>query len=80
MGQRRGEPLTDGDVELLTVITREAELAHANRQLLDEVAVSLEQLQARARSCRSRGSGWSRRRTRNVDASSAISTTGRSTS
>jgi len=49
VGQRRGEPLTDGDIELLTVITREAELAHANRQLLDEVAVSLEQLQTRAR-------------------------------
>jgi signal transduction histidine kinase len=49
VGQRRGEPLTDGDIELLTVITREAELAHANRQLLDEVADSLEQLQTRAR-------------------------------
>lgn len=49
VGQRRGEPLTDGDIELLTVITREAELAHANRQLLDEVAVSLEQLQLRAK-------------------------------
>jgi len=49
VGQRRGEPLTDGDIELLTVITREAELAHDNRQLLDEVAVSLEQLQTRAR-------------------------------
>jgi signal transduction histidine kinase len=48
VGQRRGEPLTDGDIELLTVITREAELAHANRQLLDEVAISLEQLQTRA--------------------------------
>jgi signal transduction histidine kinase len=49
VGQRRGEPLTDGDIELLTVITREAELARANRQLLDEVADSLEQLQTRAR-------------------------------
>jgi signal transduction histidine kinase len=49
VGQRRGEPLTDGDIELLTVITREAELAHANRRLLDEVADSLEQLRTRAR-------------------------------
>jgi signal transduction histidine kinase len=49
VGQRRGEPLTDGDIELLTVITREAELAHVNRQLLDEVAVSLEELQTRAK-------------------------------
>jgi signal transduction histidine kinase len=49
VGQRRGEPLTDGDLELLTVITREADLAHVNRRLLDEVAVSLDQLQTRAR-------------------------------
>jgi signal transduction histidine kinase len=52
VGQRRGEPLTEGDIELLTVITREAELAHANRQLLDEVADSLEQLQTGARELR----------------------------
>jgi signal transduction histidine kinase len=49
VGQRRGEPLTEGDLELLTVITREADLAHANRQLVDEVAVSLEELRTRAR-------------------------------
>jgi signal transduction histidine kinase len=47
-GQRRGEPLTEGDLELLTVITREAELAHANRVLVDEVAVSLDQLRLQA--------------------------------
>ncbi|MGZ4592824.1 MAG: sensor histidine kinase [Actinomycetes bacterium] len=48
VGQRRGEPLTAGDVELLTVIARDAELARVNRRLLDEVAVSLEQLRSRA--------------------------------
>ncbi len=49
VGQRRGEPLTAGDLELLTVISREAELAHHNRQLLDEVAASLDELRERAR-------------------------------
>jgi signal transduction histidine kinase len=48
IGQRRGEPLTDGDLELLTVICREAELAHDNRLLLGEVAASLDELQERA--------------------------------
>jgi signal transduction histidine kinase len=48
VGQRRGEPLTDGDLELLTVICREAELAHDNRLLLGEVAASLEELRERA--------------------------------
>ena len=46
VGQRRGEPLTDGDLELLDGHHPRGELAHANRRLLDEVAVSLEQLQA----------------------------------
>jgi signal transduction histidine kinase len=49
VGQRRGEPLTTGDLELLTVITHEAELAHANRQLIGEVAASLDELRERAR-------------------------------
>ena len=48
VGQRRGDPLTDGDLELLTVICREAELAHDNRVLLGEVAASLEELRDRA--------------------------------
>ncbi len=48
VGQRRGEPLTDGDLELLTVICREAELAHDNRVLLGEVAASVEELRERA--------------------------------
>jgi signal transduction histidine kinase len=52
VGQRRGEPLTDGDLELLTVICREAELAHDNRKLLGAVAASLEELQERAQQLR----------------------------
>jgi signal transduction histidine kinase len=52
VGQRRGEPLTDGDLELLTVICREAELAHDNRLLLGEVAASLEELRDRAQQLR----------------------------
>jgi signal transduction histidine kinase len=48
VGQRRGEPLTDGDLELLTVICREAELAHDNRLLSGEVAASLDELRAQA--------------------------------
>ncbi len=48
VGQRRGEPLTDGDLELLTVICREAELAHDNRLLLGEVAASMEELREQA--------------------------------
>ena len=48
VGQRRGERLTDGDLELLTVICREAELAHDNRLLQGEVAASLEELRERA--------------------------------
>ena len=48
VGQRRGEPLTDGDLELLTVICREAELAHDNRLLSGEVAASLDELRDRA--------------------------------
>ena len=52
VGQRRGEPLTDADLELLTVICREAELAHDNRQLLGEVAASLDELRERARQLR----------------------------
>jgi signal transduction histidine kinase len=49
IGQRRGEPLTVGDVELLNAITREASLAHVNRRLVDEVAASMQELQARAK-------------------------------
>jgi signal transduction histidine kinase len=52
VGQRRGEPLTDADLELLTVICREAELAHDNRLLLGEVAASLEELRDRAQQLR----------------------------
>ena len=52
VGQRRGEPLTDADLELLTVICREAELAHHNRQLLGEVAASMDELRDRARQLR----------------------------
>ncbi|MEP6760191.1 MAG: histidine kinase [Sporichthyaceae bacterium] len=52
VGQRRGEPLTDGDLELLAVICREAELAHDNRLLLGEVAASLEELRERAQQLR----------------------------
>ena len=48
VGQRRGEPLTVGDLELLNAITREASLAHVNRRLFDEVASSVQELQARA--------------------------------
>jgi signal transduction histidine kinase len=48
VGQRRGERLTDGDLELLTVICREAELAHDNRKLSSEVAASLDELRAQA--------------------------------
>ena len=48
VGQRRGEPLTIGDLELLDAITREASLAHVNRRLVDEVASSVQELQARA--------------------------------
>ena len=40
--------MTDGDLELLTVICREAELAHDNRLLLGEVAASVEELRERA--------------------------------
>jgi len=52
VGQRRGEPLTDGDLELLAVICREAALAHDNRQLLGEVAATMEELQERAQQLR----------------------------
>ena len=48
VGQRRGEPLTEGDLELLTVVCREAELAHDNRLLSSEVAASLDELRDRA--------------------------------
>ncbi len=48
VGQRRGDPLTGGDVELLAAIARESELARTNRLLRDEVAASVEILQARA--------------------------------
>ena len=48
VGQRRGEPLTVGDLELLNAITREASLAYVNRRLVDEVASSVQELQARA--------------------------------
>jgi signal transduction histidine kinase len=48
VGQRRGEPLTDGDAELLNAITREASLAFVNRRLVHEVAASMQELQARA--------------------------------
>jgi signal transduction histidine kinase len=48
VGQRRGEPLTVGDQELLAVIVRDASLARANRRLHGKVAESLEQLRSRA--------------------------------
>jgi signal transduction histidine kinase len=38
-----------GDLELLTVIAREAELAHVNRRLEDEVSATMEELVERAR-------------------------------
>jgi signal transduction histidine kinase len=48
VGQRRGDPLTLGDLELLSVIAHEADLARSNRFLAGEVATGLEQLQAHA--------------------------------
>lgn len=48
VGQRRGEPLTVGDLELLDAITREAGLARANRRLSVEVAASIAELHRRA--------------------------------
>jgi signal transduction histidine kinase len=48
VGQRRGEPLTIGDEELLSVIARDASLARANRRLHGKVAESHEQLRSRA--------------------------------
>ena len=48
VGQRRGDPLTAADLELLTAIARESELARANRLLTDQVAASVEELKARA--------------------------------
>ena len=48
VGQRRGDPLTPADLELLEAIVRASELARANAQLTDQVAASVEELQANA--------------------------------
>ena len=48
VGQRRGDPLTPADLELLEAIARASELARANAQLTDQVAASVEELQANA--------------------------------
>lgn len=48
VGQRRGDPLTSADVELLAAIVRETELARTNRRLSEKVAASVDVLQARA--------------------------------
>lgn len=48
VGQRRGDPLTPADLELLEAIVRASELARANARLTDQVAASVEELQANA--------------------------------
>jgi len=48
VGQRRGDPLSPDDLELLTAVARESDLARSNRALSREVAASVEELEARA--------------------------------
>ncbi len=47
-GERRGEPLADGDLQLLEAIAREATLALQNRQLEGEVNDRVRELEAQA--------------------------------
>ena len=48
VGQRRGDPLTGADLELLSALVRESELARTNRQLTDQVSASVDELEVRA--------------------------------
>ena len=48
VAQRRGDPLTSADVELLAAMVRDIELARTNQQLSKQVAASVEVLRARA--------------------------------